>query len=72
MPHFGVVFLTQISAMAIGGVLVWGFIKLIDANQCIAGETGLCLVDTFLLGMMSVSAFIVFAFSLILFKAYMD
>ena len=72
MPHFVVVFLTQASAVAMGGLLVWGFIELIGLNHCIAGETGLCMADTFLAGMMSLSAFITFAFSLILFKAYMD
>lgn len=72
MPHFVVVFLTQISAMAMGGLLVWGFVEIISLRHCVAGETGLCLIDTFIIGVMSISAFVTFAFSLILFKAYMD
>lgn len=72
MPHFLVISFTQAFALLMSGLMVWGIVTVTKLNSCLLGETGMCLADAVVLGLMSITAFVFVAFAALLFKSYLD
>ncbi len=72
MTYGTVILLTQLFAVSLGGLFVWGFMETRGLASCMGDSLSLCIMENALLTFFVIGTGVTLAFALFLFKAYRE
>lgn len=70
MTHGKVILLTQLFAVFLCGLFVWGFYETQGIAACTGSSISMCVMEVALLGYFVMAALVALGFAVYLFKAY--